>query len=114
MVLDADGDDVLFVPLDQVRDLKGKGQVPAFVRANLLAVDIDRTVIVGRADADEHALALPATRDVCPPDVPGQAKVAEEVFVLLVPTARHRDWAGPREAIEPPIAIADFLGIGPE
>src|SRR5438552_3314335 len=83
----------------------------ALVLAGFRAVDIDRAVIIARANADEHPLALPTVRYVGTGSVPGQVQVIEEVLVLLVPASRHRYRARIGQAVEPAFLLPDMLRI---
>jgi hypothetical protein len=83
----------------------------ALVRADLLAVDVDRPLVTRRANADEHALILPAAWDVGRLHVPGQVEIAKEIFVLLVPAARHRDRARFSQAVEPAVGFTHLVRI---
>ena len=105
-VLNADGDHIFFIPFDMLRDLKGKGQVSAFMRTDLGAIDVNSAGITCGANAQEHALPLPALRHVCSFNVPCLAEVIEEIFVLFVPTPgdSHRAWF--LQPVEPAILFA--------
>ena len=50
LILDADGDRILTVPTQQFGHLEGKGEVPTLVGADTLAIDVDRSLVAGRAN----------------------------------------------------------------
>ena len=112
LILDADGDRILTTPAQQLGHLEGKGKVPTLVGADTLAIDVDRSLVAGRADTQEDPLAPPTRWDEGLAHVPGQTEVVEQIFILLVPTPRDRNWSCCAQTIEPTMLLTHTLGIG--
>ena len=77
-------------PLHQLGQLELERRVAAGVRAELLPVEPAGRVVVGRADDEEHALALPLGRngDVAP--IPADVGLVLDARELAAPRKRHQ------------------------
>jgi hypothetical protein len=81
---DADGN-LVFAHADQGSDVDFKGQVPALVRARLLAVDVNLRRVVNGAKAQEHHLVSRGRLQRDRPPVPRHPSVIAQVSELRLP-----------------------------